>query len=272
MAAISNIRFAFALCINSLDRVYLGECIDSLISQDYDNFEVHILLNSRSIVTNNLIETFLLDRVSCHHNIPFYIYKSRIESLGNSLNILIDRITADYIVRMDADDQCTNDRLEKLSMLIKDYPGCAVYSSQVEFIDSHSNPIKTSSLPISDRHIKKLLHVKTCFIHPATCLQRDALLQVGGYRNYNRSEDLDLWIRLREAGFSFQGSNDICLKYRIHNSQMSSCFSSYLYPFLIVIHNMFDSGPKLWHLEAYLLSSLRLLIYAFRRITYGHLE
>ena len=83
-----------------------------------------------------------------------------------------------------------------------------------------------------DNQIKRLLHIKTCIIHPTVCIRRKKLIEIGGYRSFKRSEDLDLWIRMRDHDAQFIGSKETFINYRLHNQSMSSSLIFFLRVFL----------------------------------------
>jgi hypothetical protein len=55
--------------------------------------------------------------------------------------------------------------------------------------------------------------------HPAALFRRNAVLQIGGYRDF-LPEDWDLWVRLNELG-PVENLRETVLSYRIHPNQLS---------------------------------------------------
>jgi hypothetical protein len=64
--------------------------------------------------------------------------------------------------------------------------------------------------------------------HPAVCMRKSALLDVGGYKFGFTGEDYELWLRLMMAGKRFHNLDQELLLYRRHDLQMTSAAKDYV--------------------------------------------
>ena len=120
-----------------------------------------------------------------------------------TLNELIAVARGRCLARMDADDVCRPRRFEMQIAYLNSHPECVAVGSRVLFIDPEGMPIfvppnELTHEEINTGHMSGVLAMRIC--HPSVMMRKEAVLQVGKYREkYNYiGEDLDLFLRLAE--------------------------------------------------------------------------
>ncbi|EHH0795665.1 glycosyltransferase [Vibrio vulnificus] len=205
--------FSFLMCVHE-DNPFIDNAIQSVLEQDYNDFEFIIVANNCS---NSLYE-----RLSCLDDSRIRLFRTSIGQLSFNLNYGVDKAKGKYIVRMDSDDICLSTRLSVCEKYAHgDYD---VIAFSAEIIDQ--NDCLIGERIIGSENEKKLLY-KNPIIHPAVMIKRESLIKARGYLGGFQSEDYDLWLRMYHSSFKFHFSNEIVLKYRIHNTQSKGALLPY---------------------------------------------
>ena len=192
---------------------FLGKSLESISIQtlEKENFEVVVVadrVNMSELI--NIVEKF---------NFNYRIFETMVPGIVAALNLGLSKIESKYVVRMDEDDLMSPVRLANQLKKMECQPRLVAMGGQLELIDEDENSIGRALYPkrISRKPIGILR--KSPIAHPASIIRRDAILTIGGYRNF-LPEDWDLWVRLREVG-EIGNSGDVVLKYRVHPNQLS---------------------------------------------------
>lgn len=150
------------------------------------------------------------------NDIPIEIVQlERNRGLSEALNIGLNHCNNDWVVRMDTDDICYPERLEKLSEYILSNPSTDIVGSFAKKIDENGDTGDIIKVPISSDKIREL--VWTCpMIHPTVCFKKSKILDIGGYNSKAgpRQDDYDLWFRCVKAGYRFTNISEPLLYYR----------------------------------------------------------
>ena len=85
---------------------YIQESLDSVLSQTLDNFELIIIDDCSTDKTAEMIEGYHDSRIRLYRN-------KENQGLTKNLNNALRYCRGDYIARMDGDDICLPQRLEK---------------------------------------------------------------------------------------------------------------------------------------------------------------
>lgn len=202
--------------------LYLRDSLDSIIRQTFKDFEVVLIDDGSTDDTFKIAnEYFNVDK-----RIKYYKNK---ENLGliKTLNKGLTLAQGDYIVRMDADDIMTDDRLYKQVKYMDSNPQCFVCGGQIEYIGNLNG-----NAPILPQKYEDLLYLSltNCpLYHPTTIIRNTAIKQFGLKYNdsYKHAEDYKFW---SDIIFSHPNSianiKDVVLYYRISNEQVTAKFSN----------------------------------------------
>jgi len=129
-----------------------------------------------------------------------------------ALNLGLSVIESDYVVRADTDDWVEDNFLIRLVESAVANPEFSVISARGEEVSEDMAPIALGTPGEKSAH--DVMRGSTPF-HPATIIRREALLEVGGYPDYHRAEDLALWCELLLAGHRLLVIDDILCHYRV---------------------------------------------------------
>ena len=142
-------------------------------------------------------------------------------SLPSKLNHGLKTSHAKYIARMDADDVCLPWRLSRQRSLHKSSQ--AIILSTAIIFGRHLRPLPLLPQPpvsLNAEQFVQALIFGNPGVHPTLFADRNALIQVGGYREVP-GEDLDLWLRLSLAGYPIIRDRIPAIFYRYHLGSMS---------------------------------------------------
>ena len=77
-----------------------------------------------------------------------------------------------------------------------------------------------STLLVHDDFMRERF-VESPLSHPTVMFRKQAILDLGGYRDLDWPEDYDLWLRAAAAGFRFAKVNEVLLKWRDYPNRTS---------------------------------------------------
>jgi glycosyltransferase involved in cell wall biosynthesis len=195
---------------------YIVEALRSVMDQTYKNLEI-ILINDQS--PDRSIQ--LAEELAA--NDPrVQIVENRYEKgIVGALNTGLELATGELIARMDGDDVCFPDRIERQVKFMDEHPEIAVSSGSVEVIGKHSGLKFEYPTDPEVAAIYPLLN--SPLAHPATILRAD-FFQEHSLRydyEYQYGEDIDLWQRVLDAGGQIGNLAEVILKYRTHNTNVT---------------------------------------------------
>ena len=211
--------FSIILCVGDTGP-WLAECLNSILNQTYTRFELLVAFNN----TGHDLKCEFEKLVKNDKRVK--IFQTNISQLAFNLNYLVNEAKGSHLVRMDSDDICKPNRLEKMSHYLEHHD-VDIVGSAVEIIDKDGKILRTITYPLSHEKIVSQLPIKTVFCHPSTVIKKSFLLKCRGYCGGLHSEDLDLWIRANENGATFGNTAEVLLKYRIHQEQVSGNLIGY---------------------------------------------
>lgn len=135
-------------------------------------------------------------------------------------NTLLREASGDYVAFLDADDIWTPDHLEQAAVGFT--AGADVVFSGVTFIDAAGDPLPGRAEPglrqLADM-APALFHYNFVQCTSTLCVRRSCLDRIGLFDpDLSHGEDLDLWLRLLEAGCHWRYSGRCTCAYRKHRT------------------------------------------------------
>jgi len=169
---------------------YLPEAIESILNQTFTDFEFLIIDDGSTDNSWNILNNINDSRIRLVKN-------NRNMGITKTLNKGLQLARGDYVARMDSDDTCFPERLQRQKVFLDENLNFAMVGSWVEVIDEIGRKIKKINFPIVSYLLKwRLLNTNT-FVHSAVMFRKNAVLGLGGYFDkYRHAEDYDLWSRL----------------------------------------------------------------------------
>jgi len=102
-----------------------------------------------------------------------------------------------YVARLDAGDVALPGRFLRQKEFLEQNPGYALVGGQVQFVDDAGREVFREFFPTRYEEIRRIMHARNCFIHPAVMLRTSVLREVGLYSDqYEAVEDYELFFRI----------------------------------------------------------------------------
>lgn len=136
--------------------------------------------------------------------------------LGPALQEGTRYITTNWIARMDTDDISVSDRFESQLKEIIKHPDYAVIGGQVdEFVNNPKNIVGIRKVPLIQKDIYNFIRYRNPFNHPTVMINKEKLLEVGGYQASDRLEDYNLWIQFVKYNYHVENINKVLVHMRV---------------------------------------------------------
>lgn len=192
---------------------YLGEAIESVLSQTYQDFEIIVVDDGSADNTSEVAQGFADPRIK-------YVYQEN-AGLSAARNTGIRYASGAYLTYLDSDDCFLPRKLELLLQAFTADPDLGFVAGQAILIDEHGEPLhRVFDTPLPEDSAQLLLgnplHVG------AVMVRRSWQERVGFFDVSLRSyEDWDMWLRLAWAGCAMGWVPEPVSLYRFHTAQMT---------------------------------------------------
>lgn len=194
---------------------YIGECIDSIAGQSYDNIEI-IVVNDGS---KDESEKIIKNKKKKYRNILYY--KQRNKGVSVARNLGINKAKGEYITFVDADDLAGKYLVERLvNQIIHTDPECIIVSKPTQKINEFEERVLGHKRPVvksmsSDQALIKLLYPYGIDNGPCAKLYPTALLKKNLFNiGLSIAEDLELNYRLIKSSKIIKVLNEKLYFYR----------------------------------------------------------
>lgn len=127
---------------------FLEDCLTSLLSQSYDNFEIIAIDDFSHDDSYKILKAFKRTdkRIRTYRNVKHY-------DKALTLNRAIRRAKGQFLVFMDPEDTCYKDKLMKQLAFLLDNPKVVAAGTQCTYINTRSKRIGKSAFPDEAREI-----------------------------------------------------------------------------------------------------------------------
>ena len=194
---------------------FLSRAVETVLAQSFEEFQFVIILDRPTPETKSLLIKFASEDPRIN------LIESAGTGISNALNSGLAATDADFIARIDADDEMHPDRLLKQLPVIKQEDTVCV-GSQVKVINETGEYLYTTNYPTRSFAIKRALHIRNVIAHPSVMYRKDAVINAGGYRSqFNGAEDYDLWLRISKQG-RIRNMTECFTNYRVNDFQITS--------------------------------------------------
>lgn len=222
-------RPAVSLCVPAYQAEHhLRATIDSLLAQNYDDFEVVIVDNHSSDGTSKIVESIADKRVRVVRN------DSTLPIIDN-FNAAVRLSRGEFVKLVCADDVLDPDCVAVQSAILRRFPGVALVGAQTDFIDGDGALLRPArglrgiaGRRRSDHVVRRLVRSGTNPIGApvATMFRRSDFDRCGGFRDdplfYS---DADLWVRLLQHG-EFYGIPRALASFRFGSETVSATLAA----------------------------------------------
>ncbi|MGK8802556.1 glycosyltransferase family 2 protein [Acinetobacter seifertii] len=203
---------------------FVEAAVHSIISQSYRKLQIIIIDDCSTDGTYNKILN--LSRLDSR---ILLLKNNENLKIVKTLNKALNFAEGDYIARMDGDDICSIDRLEKQIKFLLDNPEYSLVGSSVRTIDEYDNVIGKQEMPNSWKKIQKTVKYSTPVLH-IWLAKRELYTQLGGYREIPGAEDYDFILRMHSIGCKYTNleSFDYSVRLRAGNTNSTMGFKQRL--------------------------------------------
>ena len=205
------VKISACLPVYKTEEKYLRECIESILEQTFQDFELLILDDCPEHPVKSIVESYHDKRIK---------YMQNPENLGISKtrNKLIEMAEGEYLAVVDHDDVSLPERFAKEAAYLDEHPETGVVSCfYKEIIDQ-----KIHCYPVDNLQICQELLFSSCVVHPAAMIRKSVLLKnnLQYEEMYSPSEDYALWCRLI-GKTEFHNIPEVLFLYRNHQNNTS---------------------------------------------------
>lgn len=196
---------------------YVGEAIESILNQTYENFEFIIVDDCSTDSTYEICKKY------ANQDSRIKLYKnSENLKISKTLNFALSKSTGKYVLRMDGDDISVPDRIEKMKAFLDANPKVKLVGTSAITIDSEGRELGKTKFLDSVELINKTCTLKTPVAH-IWMTYKSVYDELNGYRLVNPTEDFDFVLRCISRGFFVTNmANFYAYKIRINRSGNSS--------------------------------------------------
>ncbi len=140
--------------------------------------------------------------------------------LADAMNAGLNRCLGEFVMRMDSDDICTSDRVERQIAYAETHPEIDVIAAwSEEFFEDGGRP-QLKVTPAGHDGIVRALRWRNVIHHPTLLVRKKSLLAVSGYRStFGFLEDYDLFVRLVLSGARFHAIPKVLVHVRSSTAQ-----------------------------------------------------
>lgn len=189
---------------------YIMESINSIINQDFQNFEI--------IICDDASTDSTWEKISYAMELDKRVIGIRNDNnlkAAATRNNCLSIAKGNYVAIQDSDDISEPERLSRQLKTLKENPNYTYVGTGMYLFDSKGTWKKTTPI----EYPKKTDYLKGApYAHGTTMFKKSALLSVGGYRvakETQRGQDADLLMRLYSNGFIGRNLLDYLYGYRV---------------------------------------------------------
>ena len=205
---------------------YLKRSIQSVINQNYENWELIVIDNYSSNFPEKIIEEFK------NHKIRFFRFNNN-NNIGKSRNFGIKKAKFEWIAFLDSDDVWEKDKLIKVNNAIKlsksdlIYHGMYYLPKKFGFL---KQIIKNKSSLINEPIYENLLKYGNPIANSSVVIKKKKLAEIGFISEHDEKyswEDYECWIRLSSRNNKFFFINQILGYCWVGQGRVSNVHQSY---------------------------------------------
>lgn len=192
---------------------YIEQAIKSILTQTYRNFELIILDDSTNKDTRDAI-----DNLKSSDKRVVVIRKDQRMGFVHALNEGLRLANGEFIARMDGDDISLPTRLEIQVKYLSENLDVDILGGGMNIIDELGNQISERAYPSKGLKLHLFSIFRNPLAHPTVMIRKSRLGDFRYDESFNKAEDLELWMRLRNRGAQINNLYDKLINYRVINN------------------------------------------------------
>jgi glycosyltransferase involved in cell wall biosynthesis len=188
---------------------YVGQAIQSLLSQTYRDFELIIVNDASTDTSLEIVKTFNDTRLRILNN-------KKNSGIVFSRNKGLREAKGEFIAPFDSDDLAVNDKFEKQIGYLKKHKELGMIGSWARMIDENGLLLKNKwKLSASPEQIPAIMLFRNYFVQSSVVIRREAV-PVGGYSpGFDVVEDYKMWTEVLRICKAWN-LPEYLVHYRIH--------------------------------------------------------
>ncbi len=192
----------------------MAEALECLKHQTYKDYETLVYDDGSTDGTFKILER------AAETDPRLRIVETERLGLVGALSALVAASDAPFLARMDADDNCTPNRLEVQMRALRARSEVAALGSRVTCFpesavrDGMRRYVDWLNSLLDPEEIKRDMFVESPLCHPSVVIRRDAYDDVGGYLDDGHPEDYGLWLRIHQEGYSMAKTPEVLVSWR----------------------------------------------------------
>lgn len=141
--------------------------------------------------------------------------------LGKALNEGLKACRNELVARMDTDDISVKDRCEVQVGEFMANKNLSIIGSHIdEFFETPDSIVSSRKVPLTHKEILKFSRRRNPFNHPTVMYKRSEVLNIGGYGDFRRNQDLELFVRMLNNGHTGKNIDKSLLLFRANEDNL----------------------------------------------------
>jgi len=193
---------------------YVRECVESALSQDYENLEVIVVDDGSTDATPEILKSF-------EQKIRYIRQENR--GTAAALNVGLRLARGSLVAWLSSDDVYLPGKIRAQVEKLQEEPDLALVYTDWIMIDAEGRELQVirSSCPSPERFIREMLICD--FVSGSSILLKKECFERAGYfdETLRAVADADMWFRLLKHGYRFGHVPKPLVKYRHHPSNQT---------------------------------------------------
>lgn len=230
---------------------FLKDAINSVLNQDYQNWELLIIDNDSTDNSLEIINDYL--RVDTR----IKVYSSKLFGIGVNRNYALSLASGKYIAILDSDDLWLDkSKLKKQVAFLSAHQDYGIIGGLAVFINEQGAVLHHDNYPFfTDQEIRSHIILSNPFVHSSVMYRLADITSLGLYREskgpfLGEAEDYDLYLKFG-LKFKLKIESDYYVKYRSHSGN-----SGYGQSWSVTKRTVSIAIPYLFKYPNYLINSL----------------
>ena len=211
---------------------YIGDCLSSLLDQDYSNMELILLDDASGDQTSKIIESYLEELQKKFISVIFIKNDQNKGNIPFNMNQMLKRAKGTYCKMLSGDDILQYDCISRLTACLEEHPECGIAYANGYLISTnyrkgafteHTKTFYSYKRSETDpQNMFRRLMFGNAILAPAVMIKRDLLKRYGYLDESIAYEDYEFWLRLSFHQVRFYYLNENLVYYRKSDSSASS--------------------------------------------------
>ena len=197
---------------------YVGDAVESVLGQTFEDFEFIIVEDASTDATPEILESYAVR----DHRIRLIRNEANL-GLIRSLNRGLELAKGEFVARIDADDLCRPQRLERQVSFLDDNSDHVLVGASYDAIDEQGRLLWSKITTYDDVQVRWIARFRVPLGHSGATFRR---LGPSGQpwqydERFEAAEDYDLWQRMMQCGRAAV-LPDLLFAYRFHDRTITA--------------------------------------------------